>query len=440
MSKLKLVVMGGMAFGLGLGAMGALPQVTGVTLKQTGQKRVEVSYALSEEAIVTLRILTNGAPIAASALWNMSGDVNRRVAAGEGRRIVWAIGDVWPADVVTNVQAEVTAWRPDAPPLYCAADISSGPSSSSYPISYYASADDVPGGVTNDVWKLERMLFRRIDPTGADGVQLGSQKGMIGYGGVFEMGVRAWITRPFYLSVYETTQRQWLNVMDGTNPLFEQADINGRRGDLRPVERVSYNSVRGGTPDSTPEANSFVDRLRSRTAHATMDLPTEAQWEYACRAGGTEQFPYRMPITGTDTAQENNPRPYVMYDYFNHNSELNYTLPRIGNTGTSGIGKTTVVGDFPPNAFGLYDMVGNVWEWVLDRYIADRATLESSAWVDSTGPSAAQAQANMMVIKGGSYCEGLVKEQNKSSGYARHPFAANDNAFNVGFRMAIGLE
>ena len=440
MSKLKLVVMGGVAFGLGLGAMGALPSVTGVTLKQAGQKRVEVSYALSEEAIVTLRVLTNGAPLEASALWGATGDVNRKIAAGAGKRITWTIGDVWPADVVTNVQAEVTAWRTDAPPLYCAADLSSGPSSSSYPMSYYASADDVPGGVTNDVWKLERMLFRRIEPTDGGGVQIGSQKAMIGYGGVFEMGVRAWITRPFYMAVYETTQRQWLSVMGGTNPSSGLADIGGRRGDLRPVERVSYNSVRGGTPDTAPLAYSFVDRMRVRTACAKLDLPTEAQWEYACRAGGTEQFPYRMPITGTDTSQTNNPRPYVMYDYFNHNNELNYTLARIGNTSTSGIGKTTVVGDFPPNAFGLYDMVGNVWEWVLDRYIADRTTLEPSAWVDSTGPTAAQAQANTMIIKGGSYCEGLAKTQNKTSSYARYPFAAGDNAYNVGFRVAIGLE
>lgn len=422
---------------------GVLPQVTDVVMKQASQTRVEVSYALSDEAIVTLRVLTNGAPLEASALWGATGDVNRKIAAGAGKRIVWTIDELWPADVVTNVQAEVTAWRTDAPPLYCAVDLSSGSTSSSYPVSYYASEGDVPGGVTNDVWKLAHMLFRRIDPTDGGGVQLGSQKGMIGYFGVSEAGVRAWITRPFYLAVYETTQRQWLSVMGGTNPSRDQADVDGRSGALRPVEQISYNSVRGGTPDTAPASSSFVDRMRTRTACATMDLPTEAQWEYGCRAGGTEQFPYRIPFTGTDERGD-----FIIYDYFNHNNELNLAIAQIGNSNASGAKHTLPVGSYPPNAFGLYDTVGNVWEWVLDRYVADRTALEPSAWIDSAGPTAAQAQANMMVIKGGSHSEGLnqwkdnrfVNVQNKTASFARYPLAASGSAFNLGFRMAIGLE
>ena len=136
---------------------------------------------------------------------------------------------------------------------------------------------------------------------------------------------RVQITEPFYMSIFEVTQSQWKEVM-GTDPSFF-------KGDELPVERVSWKDVQ-----------TFINKLNQREGWEACALPTEAQWEYAARAGSDTNY-----HSSNDDSKLGN------YAWFSKNSG----------------GQTHPVGGKQPNAWGLYDMLGNVREWVLNRYQKD---------------------------------------------------------------------
>jgi formylglycine-generating enzyme required for sulfatase activity len=128
---------------------------------------------------------------------------------------------------------------------------------------------------------------------------------------------------------YEVTQAQYQAIM-GNNP-------SNFKGEKRPVEQVSWN-----------DAVKFCEELSKKTGRAYR-LPSEAEWEYAARAGTDTPFHFGETIT-TDLA--------------NYNGNFTYASAPKGEYRK----ETTDVGIFPPNSFGLYDMCGNVWEWCLDKY------------------------------------------------------------------------
>jgi len=151
------------------------------------------------------------------------------------------------------------------------------------------------------------------------------------------------IAQPFYLGKYPITQEQWQAVM-GNNP-------SHFKGAKLPVENVSWN-----------DAVYFCKKL-SRKTGKIYRLPSEAEWEYACRAGTITPFYFGETITP---------------DLVNYEGNGSY------GSGPKGLyrEKTTYVGSFPPNAFGLYDMHGNVWEWCSDRSHSNYngAPSDGSSW------------------------------------------------------------
>jgi formylglycine-generating enzyme required for sulfatase activity len=151
------------------------------------------------------------------------------------------------------------------------------------------------------------------------------------------------ISGGFYLGKYEVTQSQWKAAMD-SNPSSHQ-------GEDLPVENVSWDDVQ-----------EFIRRLNTQSGGAVYRLPTEAEWEYAARAGTTGPYPGNLDATAWHVA-----------------NSANQTHP---------------VGQKQPNAWGLYDMLGNVWEWCQDRYEA----FGDGAQVDPVGPSS----GSYRVIRGGS--------------------------------------
>ncbi len=154
------------------------------------------------------------------------------------------------------------------------------------------------------------------------------------------------ITKPFYLGVYEVTQREYVAVM-GSNP-------SRFRAATHPVGRVSWE-----------DAVAFCGKLSAQEGQEYR-LPTEAEWEYACRAGTTTPFSFGSSLNG-DHANCNGKRPY----------------------GTSAEGpskrRTAPVGSYRANGFGLYDMHGNVWEWCADWY--DAKYYGPLPVVDPVGPT-----------------------------------------------------
>ena len=158
------------------------------------------------------------------------------------------------------------------------------------------------------------------------------------------------ITQPFYLGKYEVTQGQWQAVM-GSNPSHFTADPS------RPVENVSWANVQ-----------EFIRRLNGQEGGATYRLPTEAEWEYAARAGTTSRWSF-----GDEVSQ------LGRYAWYDENAE----------------GQTHSVGQLQPNPWGLYDIHGNVWEWVQDWY----GKYASGTAVDPTGPSSGSDR----VYRGGSW-------------------------------------
>ena len=160
------------------------------------------------------------------------------------------------------------------------------------------------------------------------------------------------ITKPFYLGKCLVTQEQWEAVM-GSNP-------SKFKGPKNPVETVSWD-----------DCQKFLGKLNAKSAAGggTFQLPTEAQWEYACRAGSKTRYSF-----GDDKTRLGD------YAWYGKNSH-----------------KPHPVGEKKPNAWGLYDVHGNVWEWCQDRY--DGGYYAKSPMDDPTGPTGGSSR----VIRGGGW-------------------------------------
>ena len=199
------------------------------------------------------------------------------------------------------------------------------------------------------------------------------------------------ISKSYYLGAFEVTQGQYEQVM-GENPsYFQKRVIKKRDSSMYPVEKVSWE-----------DAVKFCDRLSAlpeeRKAGRVYRLPTEAEWEYACRAGSKAAFTFG-----------NNPSGLGAYAWFNENSE----------------GQTHPVGEKKANAWGLYDMHGNVWEWCSDWY----GSYSKSAVVDPDGPNAATNR----VLRGGSWYDGAALCRSAFR-YRINPGFRNKD---FGFRVAL---
>jgi|688.fasta_scaffold10987_8 formylglycine-generating enzyme required for sulfatase activity len=186
------------------------------------------------------------------------------------------------------------------------------------------------------------------------------------------------LTKPFYMGKYEVTQEQWEAVM-GDNPSSSKT-----KGAKLPVTDVSWN-----------DCQDFIKKLNASTKGGYR-LPTEAEWEYACRAGTSTAYSYGDNLS--------------MSDANTHGASIK------------------AVGSYKPNAFGLYDMHGNVWEWCEDWYGAYSAGAVTDPRTDPRG----LAPAKRRVLRGGSFY--VVESYARSS--ARNDFTPTVRGNGVGFRLA----
>ncbi len=307
-------------------------------------------------------------------------------------------------------------WRVVSPD-YMVIDLSGGRYASSYPVSYLGA---VPPGGWTDEYKTTKLVMRRIP---ADSFVMGMRS--TDYPGASDNGLHTvTLTKDFYIGVFEVTQRQWELVM-GNKPSYF---YNYTYYASRPVEQVSYNEIRENSTDSDDplinwpansevNAYSFMGKLRTKTGLTTFDLPTEAQWEYACRAGTTTALNSGNNLTN----QYYFDASMAEVGRYKYNTEGGAT-----RTGTTGVG-TAKVGSYLPNSWGLYDMHGNVWEWCLDWF----GTYPSTAITDPVGAD----YYTKRVMRGGEWNAGgnMARSGNRSLDWPD----LNDSS--IGFRAACTL-
>lgn len=310
----------------------------------------------------------------------LSGDgVNAPVKPGT-HRMTWNVSTDYPDfKAAASFTVKMSALTGGAP--YMVIDISGGVDAISYPVSYLSA---IPEGGWTDEYKTTKIVLR-LCPPGT--FMMGTPSDELGRGGYEDLH-KVTLTKPFYVGVFELTQKQWELVM-GNNP-------SNWKEATRPVEQVSYNDIRGTLNGAAwpshnqVEANSFMGRIRSK-ANVLADLPTEAQWEYACRAGTGAALNSGKNLTGTQNC--------------NNLAELGWY---IGNSGD----QTHPVGLKLANAWGLYDMHGNVQEWCLDWWIGNLGTGEAT---DPKGGSG----GSYRVVRGGC-CTSSGYAAACRSGYRSH--------------------
>ena len=380
-----------------------VPEVASVTMQQLSHRKVNIEYELtSAPAVITLDIQTNDAQgvwssIGGAHIQRIKGDCWKKVAIGT-HAIRWDPSADWPGHKVADggVRAVVKAWALDNPPDYMVVDISSGARPNTQ--KYYPSEDFLPGGLlANADYRTTSLVLRKIMAKDVEWTM-----GSANWGNT-EKTHKVTMDENYYIGVFPITQRQWeIPEKDNGNGNFRCAYFNNVQDyAMRPIERVSYYMVRKAAGNwnaaehdypNDPAPTSYLGMIRARTGLA-FDLPTEAQWEFAARAGDPDgRWGNGLPVlvaAGMDQAPDAN----LPGRYMRNGGYVSDAAPAQDCTAENG---TAIVGSYGKNHWGLYDMAGNVWEWCLGGYVDDNLD-------NATG--AAIADNGYATVRGGSWCD-----------------------------------
>lgn len=303
------------------------PQITSlIATQRAGTFFVDISYNLidpdNQGAYILVECSSTGGSTYGVPIYSLTGDAGALVPPGNGKRIVWNAFNDWAGNYTTNARIRLVA---DASFKGVQQTTNIAPT-------------------TNLVWI----------PSGSF---------VMGY------GPNVYISRGFWMGKFEVTQGEYKAIMTN-NPSAKTNSLN------LPVEQITWN-----------QAVLYCQRLNTREqaggrlpAGWSYRLPTEAEWEYACRAGTTTTY-----FFGNDSAA--NRLPFFAWHNFNSGDQ------------------THDVGGRAPNRWGLYDMYGNVWEWCSDWF---RSSLPSGNVTDPQGPSSGSANniPAPRVVRGGAYNNG----------------------------------
>lgn len=349
---------------LGLSAALAAPTATvGSVVQEDGTGRVTITYDLSEEAIVTL-----SAERKRGEEWVRMGDadfrhtggaVNRRIAAATGLRIFWFPPKELTNEKISDIRIVLTAWPVDNPPDYMLVDLIAKSN-----VTFYTSFEALPEQDIHDASKWALQLLMRKIPAKGIRWRMGNQTS----------ARFVTLKENFYIGIYELTAGQYAAINKG--PGVAQAYSPS----LCPTASPSYDNMRGKVGSGAnlvwPESRhavssaSVLGKLRVLTG-VDFDLPTRAQWEFACRAGCKNDYNFGTDSTAVATTNCVN------------------NANRAGTTNNPD-------GQYAPNRWGIYDMHGNFAECCLDW----NETLAAGEFEDPKGPMTT-AETTVRVACGG---------------------------------------
>ena len=380
----------------------AVPEIVSGSVslsKSISNDVVEIFYTLTgEPAVVTIDIQTNTVQDA-SGDWVSIGGEGIGLLGGEANKVVrtldvpskayWFAPVSFKDRVVTSggIRAEVTAWPTNCPPDYMTIDLTA-PTSTVCAIRFYTSTNTLPGGFTNLAYKTSTLLMRKI-PAANVVWWMGAPSDEPNYN-KWDVRHKVMLTEDYYAAVYETTQAQYKNIKGSLDrcafTVFADSDI-------RPFQQAQLTTIRGQVKSTatgywpenghTVTVDSVIGKLRQKCGIADIDLPTEAQWEYACRAGTGTALPSGKGFTTANLREIAWTGGNVSETVFDMRGGTNATLKL-----------PHVVGTKPPNNWGLYDTIGNVFEFCLDRGPAENDTgvaqykaTFTPGWDDPVSPS-----------------------------------------------------
>lgn len=406
------------------------PRIASTSFALNADNRlVTIKYVLADApGIVTLDVQTNRTGIATADgpdwvsiggehLREVVGDVNRYVEDLGEHILLWQPDKSWPDHEVPArprgwpgpIRAVVTAWSTQTPPNYLVVDLVN-PSNRWF----YTDEAFLPrGGITNDYYRQNSIVMRKIPAAGVKWT-MGSTNvsGVTVHSNTQQHYVK--LTNDYYMGVFELTigqvrkftNIQWVNgyinkfyhsdSLGNVNAYqyglkFDNADTNNC-----PATELSHVFLRTSSSDAAknwPAARHWVDpkswigKLRAKTG-VDFDLPTEAQWEFAARAGTGTLTPLGDYTASSAPSRVATLNPVAWYD---------------STVGGSSNGKLHRVGTKMANGFGLYDMLGNIDECCLDWYAADygigSADVETTTFLEPKGPATGSSRS----YRGG-YC------------------------------------
>ena len=443
--KTELLASFGVA--LALGSFASSPTIDSVSVSPSPERiysNSEVTYELSgEPGIVTFHLVTNGVPVDCPYV-HVTGDMNRLLQPGT-HSFRWRNDIDWPGHAIrTNVcRIVVKAWSTNSPPDYMVYNLAS-PSEAPR---YYAKAGDVPGGVTNRMYKIDHLVMRRIHAAGQTFVA-GLSSTDFAYAAANAPHEVAF-TKDYYIGIYEVTFGQMHAVMSsgttyvtgytnntknkGYDPAALLAEV-GKTTDLhysRAAGMTSYKWYWFGngkvypTSGRTCMADKYMQAFRTATKNDSMFLPTRWQWEFACRAGtGTRLY---------DGSSETNETVVGTYGWHSGN---NADDPDFYTDQASGISLPHEVGLKTPNAWGLYDMLGNVAESCVDFWSGSAMPVDDVPYIDPIGGVPTSTTSWNQPICGGSFADPHLK---LCSGYKLGALC-NTEQSTKGFRLVCDVE
>ncbi len=417
MKKLNIAI-AMLAVGASVRAWGLSATVSSVDWNAE-KRQFTVGYELSGGgAMVTFDALDGDTPLGGEKLRAAYGAINMRVDAGS-HSFVWQADDSWTG-TANNVTIRVKAWAYDNPPPYMSVACFG-----SHAMNYYAGEEYLPYAVTNQYYKQDAILFKRIPAKGITWMM--GTAGATGHAAQH----RVTFTNDYYVGVYPLTLGQYRNIArwDGDSGNFGTVQAAG--GASAPAIAVEYTtdlsaygrarplvwaaSLRWYIRDAEAASDTagtwprdghriiastrFLAKLRGYAPGYAFDYPTEAQWEYACRGGKGTKY-----CNGSDS------NPDSVAWYAGNNTDDPHWVE----------GLPHAVGLKDPNGFGLYDIMGNVREACLDNWDSDTAMPDAT---DPPGPAYedvsqdASGRVSAKVVKGTAFSDSSVRDAGGYSTY-----------------------